>query len=329
MLAQDIISIARERLGDQRKQRWTDERLLNIVSQGQMDICEQTGYYRLENVIPLIDGTTRYKLPPNCLTVRRVEFKDDAIPLNTRNDRDGNYPRISSADFVAVKSNLNLSYIDLYPEIPELDDHADFRKGASTDVDFVLSPLFGVITLSNEPSITVDPDFGVVSDVNLDYDSLEPSDKFGELIDTSDSLVETDFPNGEFGVTTDIASSGNGSNNPLGFILSGNKVEISGKYGLTVDITDKNNSIRVFYTAMPDKLTHLGNKLILPELWEALIVRYVIGTALQDDNDANNIQRGELELTKYQKAVDDLADKSAKDFSSNANDKYETQYRRV
>lgn len=328
MTAQDVINIARERLGDEKEQRWSSFRMLSLVSQGQLDICERTGYYRQEKVIPLVDGTTRYKLPEDCLTLRRVEYKGDKIPLHTRNDRDGNRPRISGTDFVAIKSNLNHAFVEIFPEVPTLEDVADIRKGVATDSTINVVPLFGVVTSISDPNTAVNPVFGVVTDITMDYDELEPSDKYGEIVDTSLHEISTVYPNGQFGVTVGLEFTPN-QRVYLGFIVGSPNYEVSGKFGVTVALTNLNNSMRVYYTAMPTKLKSQGELLVLPDMWEAMLVRYVVGTALQDDNDANNIQRGELELQKYNTAVVDLEDKAAKDFSANADDKYETEYRSI
>jgi hypothetical protein len=69
--------------------------------------------------------------------------------------------------------------------------------------------------------------------------------------------------------------------------------------------------------------------LAIPDMWEDLIIRYIVGTALQDDNDANNIQRGDLELQKYQMHINKLRAESSKDFSGGAKDKLVVNYRRI
>ena len=76
-------------------------------------------------------------------------------------------------------------------------------------------------------------------------------------------------------------------------------------------------------------ITNMAQELVLSDIWEAAMVRYIVGTALQDDNDANNIQRGELELTKYVAEVKKAEDLTSKDFSRGQPDKMTTRFRRV
>jgi hypothetical protein len=64
-------------------------------------------------------------------------------------------------------------------------------------------------------------------------------------------------------------------------------------------------------------------------MWLQAFLHYVSGMALQDDNDANNIQRGELEGQKYLRILEQLHKVSAKDFTSNMRTKLTTSYRRT
>jgi hypothetical protein len=95
-------------------------------------------------------------------------------------------------------------------------------------------------------------------------------------------------------------------------------------YGVVVDmdaddsIPDDNlGGLKVYYSAVPPIILDRNQELVVPDIWYAAFLHYVTGTALQDDNDSNNIERGELELKKYQRMLVDIFKKSAKDFTSN------------
>jgi len=66
----------------------------------------------------------------------------------------------------------------------------------------------------------------------------------------------------------------------------------------------------------------------LTENWLQAIVHYVAGMLLQDDNDANNIQRGELELNKYRYMKTRLYKLATKDYTSNMYNKLHLPKRR-
>ena len=327
MTASSIIVQARERLGDLNKQRWTDNRLLSIVSQGQTDICIESGYLRREVYIPLALTESIYKLPDDCLEVKRVEFDGTLLPLHTRSDKDRLRANITS-EYTAYKSNLNTDKIEIQPRIEKLSVNISFVKGEIIGENISLTPLFGVITYSDNPLIEISPAFGAVtsSTGNVTADK-EPSNGYGEIAGSNLDTFELSTPNNNYGVTTGIALSN--VTNKYGFITDVKGSEVSGFFGVTANISAIKDAIKVYYTAIPRKLRFINAVLVIPEVWEELLLRYVVGTALQDDNDANNIQRGELELQKYQLKLNKIKSLSAEDYSAMASNKYETTYRRV
>jgi len=325
MTALDIISQARERLGDLKEQRWTDNRLLAIVSQGQSDICVESGYIRRTAIIPLVEGRTIYQLPTDCYTIKRVEYQDELLPLHTRSDRD--IPRAVPTDYVAYKSNLNTDKIEIQPAPASLTTDLKFVKGEQTEDSLQVTPLYGVITRTDDTDYTVEPLYGSVIGADLDITDNEASLGYGEVCGSDTDTIGSEFPNGQYGVT--VQAEFVDSTDQFGFITDVENHIVSGIYGLTTSIANEDDTIKVYYVAAPLKLKFNSAILVLPNRWEDLLLKYVVGTALQDDNDANNIQRGELEIAKYEKKLLTITDLSSKDFSSNSSDKNETNYRRI
>jgi len=326
MTALDIISQARERLGDINKQRWTDSRMLAIVSQGQTDICIESGYLRRTVLIPLVIDTNIYRLPSDCLSVKRIEYNGTLLPLHTRSDQD--IPRINiTSEFTAYKSNLNTDRLEIQPSISELSLIIEFVKGNVLDDNLAVTPLFGVITSSDDSDTVIDPLFGAVTDANNNLDLNLPSDGYGEISGSNLDIITIDTPNGNFGVTIGAEYSSVGGK--YGFVTGVEGHTISGYYGLTANVSAEQDTIKVYYVAIPRKLKFMNATLVIPEVWEDLLLKYVVGTALQDDNDANNIQRGELEIAKYTQKLRTLSGLSAEDYSAMSSDKYETSYRSI
>ncbi len=87
--------------------------------------------------------------------------------------------------------------------------------------------------------------------------------------------------------------------------------------------------LTVYYSAVPSITIDIGASLVVPDIWFSAFLHFVTGTALQDDNDANNIQRGEMELGKYARVLADITKKSSKDFTTNIKSKMKTSIRRV
>ena len=326
MNALDIIVQARERLGDAKGQRWTDGRMLTIVSHCQADICVSTGYLRNLVYLPVVDGEAIYTLPNDCIEIRRVEYDGQLLPLASRADEK---PPNLQTPYIAYKSNLNTNKLEIFP-VPTLALSVGYVKGDVLEAEGDVSPAYGVIVETDADNLLVTPAFGALAglaDIENMFDENLPSDGYGEISGSSWDTVSFELPNGNFGVTTEFEFSK--SDEKFGFIVDVKGHTISGKYGITGSIALESETFKVYYVAVPSRLAYIGANLVIPDMWEDLLVRYVVGTALQDDNDANNLQRGEMELVKYRTKLEEIKRLSSDDFASSASFKNATEYRSI
>ena len=154
--------------------------------------------------------------------------------------------------------------------------------------------------------------------------ALKDNLEFGEIeirLEKYDSTIQSELENA-FGVvsSTDISV-------------------LDNKFGVVSSIDDLTNPnpgdtpvvgyIIVYYSAVPPLAVDDTVTLLLPDMWISAFIHFVTGMALQDDNDANNIQRGEFELQKYNRMLEAILKTSAKDFTTNYKSKLETPYRRT
>jgi hypothetical protein len=115
-------------------------------------------------------------------------------------------------------------------------------------------------------------------------------------------------------------------------------IGVDDKYGVVTHVTDEYNPpppmskpigyFAVYYSAVPPLPSSLNDELVLPDIWLSAFLHYVSGYALQDDNDANNVERGELEIGKYMRLLDKIFKTTAKDSTSSIASKLDTSYRR-
>ena len=254
MTASTVIDAVRNRLGDARKERWDDATLLLYLSLCQSDICTVTHFYRKRVNLTLEADKYVYELPTDCVAVKRFEYRDKLLPVETRNNEDK-----GKAKYPCVLKD-NLQYNEMEFKIGE--DYSDLAN-ALTNVYGVtviapeLQDTYGVV--STVEGVFTQPEEQPIDDVLLYYVAIPP-------------LMELDY-------------------------------------------TDPDNPI------LPTE------ELILPDRWLMAFLHFVSGMALQDDNDANNIQRGELEGTKYLRVLKQIHKLSAKDFTSNIHTKLTTSYR--
>lgn len=326
MLASVLINKARERLGDKSKQRWTDSRMLDIVNQGQASICKLTGIYRKEAYIALANFEGRYKLPTDCMTIRRIEYNGEVVPLFTRDDIDSN--KYFKSDFVCLKDNIGMGMIEIYPALEDLETDIVTIKGYSSDFIFYLSSNYGVTIDVQSPFYVADV-YGVVESISSDGNAEYTTTKHGEL---ASSPVHPDIDasfNSAYGVVVDMEVDVSTDKALFGFITDSEVYTVVGKYGVTTSIVGESNLLKIFYEAVPMDVSTLTSTLSIPDMWEEAMLQYIVGTALQDDNDANNIQRGELELSKFTSNLMKARELSSKDFSGGTRDKLHTTYRRI
>ena len=254
MLVSDVVGAVRRRLGDVRKERWSDEQLILYTSLCQSDICIFTNFYRKTGEIDLIEGTYIYDLPTDCIRVERLEYQNQFFPIESRNTIDA-----GKAQFpCALKDNLQYNQIEIVLSTEQ------------TTLGRALIETYGVLTDSDT-----------------------------EAIDTSDCELDNIH-----GVLVDVDET-------------------------TIPPAQDVGKLKVYYSAVPVIVTQLDEELILPDIWLAAFIHYVCGGALQDDNDANNIQRGEMELQKYNRMLAEIFKASAKDFTTNYKSKLTTDYRRL
>lgn len=325
MIVADIINQARERLGDLKEQRWTNNRLISIISQGHIDICIETGFLRKVTYIPLAINRTMFDLPNDCFEIKRVEYAGTLLPLHSRNDKD--IPRMPTTAFVAYKSNLNMDRLEVQPAVSEVSSDIRVVVGNKGNEAYQVTPLYGVITGPETANLIIEPIYGAVVDIISTSSDNDISDGYGEIGGEADVYVAPVFPNGNYGVVVSVDLQHDDS--LLGFISGVKGHIVTGSYGLVANISRLKDTFKVYYTATPRKVRDLNAHLVLPELWEELLLKYVVGTALQDDNDASNLQRGEVELQKYVTKLQTLKDQSSLDFSASSSDKLETNFRRV
>lgn len=250
MKASQVITAVRNRLGDIREERWSNETLLLYVSLCQNDICTFTHFYRKNYTFPIQDGVTIYQLPTDYLTLNRLEYNGKLLPVETRPNIDS-----GTAEFPCVLKD-NLAFNEL-----------EFVIGTQYDtLASALINVYGVVVASTIEDCELEDIHGVVTDVVIDASPTIPDD-------TGDVLV--------------------------------------------------------YYAAVPPLLNDIEDELLLPDIWLLAFIHYVGGLALQDDNDANNIQRGEGELQKYARMLADIHKKSSKDFTSNIRTKLVTKLRSI
>lgn len=77
----DILLRARDTLGDVKKERWSDERLIRLIDDGQKDICRRAKLLRTSTDMLVVDGIATYEMPEDFLLLDKVDINNRRTPL--------------------------------------------------------------------------------------------------------------------------------------------------------------------------------------------------------------------------------------------------------
>lgn len=354
MVIRDLATKARRILGDVNSQRWTDERLLDIINAGIKDINKFAGVYRNECFITLQNYRNRYQLPSDVLMVTSVsykgkpldilnQFEPTSVPHVTKDQLNVGVLEVKNFhnDFVKPSNRFTEGPTDAYlPSITGMDMWKD--SVFNFNGVFLASQKIGQEVSS---SVSIAASFGIVVSPTEDFEGLTsgmklsnsvllglPKTKRGLLSYVTTAAGEIDMKLGDiqpFGVLTaldplsyysslkDGGSIGTGENVP---------VRIAGRYGVVVSALTSSEYLHIRYKALPKPLNTLDEAFPLSTAWEEPVVNWIVGTALQDDNDASNNNRAQGFLSKYVRELTEGQSMSSRDYSS-ASRKYSTKYR--
>lgn len=278
MRISNIISKARDSLSDPNAERWSDARLLRLLSDAQEDIVMHHELLKTTTDIYLIIGQAEYSLPDDCYRILRCATDGGRLPLvsynkldeasaNSRNDdipgdtdwMVDNGPVIEAV----VYDNNNPQQVRVYP-IPN-EDIADelYAFANAGEVQFAGDELYGIVTaIEGEPDYTLDSSYGVVTSL---YD---PS-------------IAVEVYDSDYGVVTSIGES--------------------------------RALLRVWYSRKPNELLTTADELEIPSIYDRAMRYFVIANAYEDDFDAGNREKSaraqaryerELELAKLHQSTD-------------------------
>ncbi len=98
MKAKDILETVRYRLADTRKDRWTDKRLLALLSNGLKDIAKNTTLFVETVFVILQDNVVDIDLTDRAVKIIRVEYLDQVLPFITFDEMDKKDPEWQLAE---------------------------------------------------------------------------------------------------------------------------------------------------------------------------------------------------------------------------------------
>ncbi len=315
----DILLRARDTLADPNGERWSDPRLLRLLSEGQEDIAKQTRLLKGELDIETLAGESVYDLPSDVWLITRASFDGCKLPLHTHheldelvrtraiNQEDVYYSRrgrgSSTSDFgfadycweldtgvdveALIYDRRNADSVKLYP-IPIGDEAKLVTVVTSPGFDYDLLPVDGVATEIEGlcPEIeNFDTLFGVVTDIIVSTITETPS-VFGVVVNVTDSVLSSPY-----GVIVNATSTSETYN-------------LSSAFGVTAGVTTVDTGVvHLWYIKVPTATLTMDSTLDLASIWDTALKYYLIGHAFDDDYDTKFEAKSAKALTLYEREL--------------------------
>lgn len=301
--AAQIINKTRMTLGDMNEPyRWPTERLLDLVDEGHKDICAASALFVAEAYVPLEQKRYIYDLPENALRVERIGLMDHVrLPFKTASDMDNIASdwreHIGCPPEYIIRQQSNYDKFEVYP-IP---DCIEYKLYANSPSEICINTMSNNDEYTNESCEFVIPVYDTEKLYNLgdtfffvDKDLAEDSvaspwgiiTGYGELSDDETTLNMKTVMGTEYGGVTTYMDP------ELGVVDQ--------YWGLVSMASVPETTLKIDYLAIPFDINDVDAPLIISDIWATALKYYVTGYALQDDNDAGNIQRGQLMLQRYE-----------------------------
>jgi len=294
-----ILLRARDTLADPDKERWSDVRLLRLLSEGQEDVAIHSELLKTSVAIPLVVGQAEYDLPSNCFIILRASTEAHEIPLESYTTMDENARRqiygdntldswerdrgfIPRSDFdnrqitwedttgseieAVIYDNRDPSKIRFFPIPDDTIAASEYTFENAGPVVFVGDELYGVVTNIETPDL---PDYT--------FDS-----PFGVATSFFDPAIDTEVIDSPFGVVTAV-------NETEGFVT-------------------------LWYIKNAAEITDLlTSELEIPTMYDKALKYYIITHAFDDDNDTRNEAKSQKAANLYLRELELAKRHSRKD----------------
>lgn len=292
-----IIEDARYSLADPLKERWSDERLIRLLSRGQKDIARETKLLKGEVELVLLPDKAVYQLPEDLWLIKRAAFGKVVLPLNSYDAMDCMDPAWFSRKGPKVECLIydirNIHEIRVWPTPNDEIDYTTYKfenegvaKGtldslygvfADAPVDKVNGVLAGMDDLAQFNSV-----YGVTAGLLRGTLAIVEAGPYMGVVNSIDDVLAEPL----FGVVTEITADDE-------YTL------IDPLLGVTTDLQDMTGAVTIQYIKDPDDVTSLDAELVLPRMFDAALLHFVIGHAFADDIDTQYQQKSAMHLQMY------------------------------
>lgn len=305
-----ILSKARDTLADPSKERWSDDRLLRLLSEAQQDIVIHKELLKTTVSIPLIVGQAIYDLPDECYRILRASTNGYEIGLRS-------YDRMDEQAKNYIRNDDTSMYWQRH-------------HGSVVRSDF------------DNRNISWEEDTGSEIEAVI-YDNREPNKiRFYPIPNEEIAQAEYTFENAGpivfagdelLGVVTDIETDGSPDytfDSPYGVVTSlfdpFVDIEIMESIdGVVTQVNETEGFVTIYYTQAAPEITELDAALSIPTMYDKAMKYYIIAHAYDDDYDTRNQEKSNKFLKLYERELVIAEKFSARDGTKAAN--FQSTYR--
>lgn len=314
----DILVSARDTLADSGLERWSDTRLLRLVSEAQEDIAVQTRLLKGEIDIPVIAAQAIYDLPADVWLITRASVDKCVIPLHTHDELDElvRTRTVNQQELYYTRRGTNTKDFSFANFCWELEE--------AIEVEAIIYDRREMDKIRVFPIPLGDTDSVIVSTLELAPTQI---DLFGVTVEstgaTTDIIDELDSLFGVISGASLLVTEGiDESPTVFGVVVSYTNADFDPIFGTVSDIVEPDtiidldtfgvtysivlgpdDNIHLWYIRIPAKITTVLDELDVAAMWDKAIKYYVIAHAFDDDFDTKFEAKSAKALALYEREL--------------------------
>ena len=339
---EDILARVRDTLADPRAERWSDEKLLRLIDEAQLDICMRAKLLRTKVSLTVVDGVAEYKLPDDLIQLDRVTLDNKRIELigfsaldNLKYDWEEDRGQVTHCIFdKQLQGRIRLYPIPHMGTIPEYNFEAGYQQDTSGGIVSNFGEIgrgtildetnndFGVINKVTEVIQTSEPDgipkiethdyvifrdFGTTGNLVFDYVNLKSDPSYGVVVGYDNIKFDSDF-----GIITSV--------------VSDDRLIFNSDFGVIGESFINTGVLSVQYLKRPNKVISVESEIEIDQIFDKAIKYYVVSKCFRDDTDAQNRIVGNEEFEYYLRELEVAKGLDSADFTVNSTKHWETKY---
>ena len=288
---ENILLRARDTLADVLGERWSTDRLLRLVDEGQQDIAKHTKILKAQVDIPIAENQAVYQLPPDLWLITRAAFDGCTIPLQ------------SHAELDELIRNHTINAKDSYRERRSYGAYSASLDTGTYCWELDEGPRVEALIYDrrnvNEIRVYPIPNEGIATS-SYTFETDDPEFKGAELLGVTTDITDYSFDS-DFGVVTDLYD-------PEVTIET-----FTSPFGVVTGISEAEGQIHLWYIKIPTTaVTQVTDELEIPSMFDTALKHYVVAAAFDDDYDTRFAEKSLKAIGLYQRELEIVKETEAR-----------------